>query len=265
MKIDVFLDGADQSMTTVVPPGKFSLDTESLSDGPHVLRFVAVGDDGVSSVRTVSFNVQNGPAIAVHGIVDGDIVQGNISVLANAYSSKVGDEFEPMRIETPAPVPTWAWVLVLSILAWGVGYVSLELHEREAIPVLVAAKSQSAPANVTAGSGDNAGGWEVLGEQVYGNNCSACHQVAGGGLPGVFPPLKGNAVVNANNPTEHIQSILLGLSDKVIDGVVYGAPMPPFGSSLSDEDVAAVVNHERSQWGNNAPLVTPADVRALRQ
>ncbi len=40
--------------------------------------------------------------------------------------------------------------------------------------------------------------------------------------------------------------------------------MPPFGSQLEDADVAAVVNYERSSWGNDAPLVSPEDVAAAR-
>ena len=45
------------------------------------------------------------------------------------------------------------------------------------------------------------GDWSVLGEQVYGNNCAACHATSGEGLTGVFPPLKGNAVVGAADPS----------------------------------------------------------------
>jgi mono/diheme cytochrome c family protein len=54
----------------------------------------------------------------------------------------------------------------------------------------------------------------VLGEQVYGNKCAACHQLTGLGLPGVFPPLKGSAVMTAADPTEHIRAVLRGLSGR---------------------------------------------------
>jgi len=43
------------------------------------------------------------------------------------------------------------------------------------------------------------------------------------------------------------------------------AVMPPFGPQLNDAEVAAVVNHERSSWGNEAPLVRAADVAAARR
>ena len=51
---------------------------------------------------------------------------------------------------------------------------------------------------------------------------------------------------------------------KVIDGVSYPSPMPPFAEQLSDADVADIVNHERSSWGNQAKQVTDEQVKALR-
>ena len=64
--------------------------------------------------------------------------------------------------------------------------------------------------------------------------------------------------------TDHIKTILDGLSNKTIDGVSYAAPMPPFGVNLTDEEVAAVANHERTSWGNASPAITASDVKALR-
>ena len=263
MRIDVYLDGNDHPYKTLTPPEKFQMDTENLSDGPHQLRFIATDNDGVTSERTVKFTVQNGPSIAVHGIVNGDTVHGTVSVLTNAYGSKIGDEFEPLRIETPVPIPTWAWVLFLSILAWGAGYISLELNARRGLPVIVTAPAKTLAEDVYTAKAPRED-WVELGAQVYGNNCASCHQVTGGGLPGIFPPLKGNQTVLDEDPTDHIKAIINGLSNKVIDGVSYSAPMPPFGSALSDEEVAAVVNHERTNWGNVSSTITASDVQALR-
>ena len=202
--------------------------------------------------------------IAVHGIRDDDVVAGEVAVLANAYSSKVGDIFEPMRIETPAPIPTWAWLLVLVVFSWGMWYLGIEYREHPAQASLMAPEAIEAREGVVARTAivDD---WQILGEQVYGNNCSACHQGSGEGLQGLFPPLRGNAVVTATDPTEHIRTILNGLQDKVIDGTVYPAPMPPFGTNLSDEEIAAVVNHERNTWGRSTSLIVPGDVIALRE
>lgn len=260
MQIEAYLDDADRPFRTISPPETFKLDTESLPDGAHELRLVAVDDDGTRSERRVRFFVRNGPAIAIHGIEQDDVVSGEISILANAYGSRIGDAFEPQRIESPVPIPTWAWVLVLCIFAWGAGYVALELHERDSLPLVARVTGAVNEPSPTAAAAD----WTALGAQVYGNNCSSCHQLNGTGLAGVFPGLVGNVAVIDTDPTDHIVAILQGLSGKVIDGVSYPGPMPPFGAALSDEEVAAVVNHERRQWGNEAPLVSPEQVAALR-
>jgi cytochrome c oxidase cbb3-type subunit 2 len=110
----------------------------------------------------------------------------------------------------------------------------------------------------------NQAAWAVLGEQVYGNKCAACHQLDGQGLPGVFPPLKGSAVVTSPDPTEHIHTVLRGLSGKTVGGVTYAAAMPEFADQLTDEEVAAVLSYERSSWGNQAQVVKSEDVLARR-
>src|SRR5262249_9723854 len=66
------------------------------------------------------------------------------------------------------------------------------------------------------------------------------------------------------DPSEHLRAVLHGLHGKTIGGVAYTAVMPPFGPQLNDAEVAAVVNHERSSWGNGAPLVRAEDVAAVR-
>jgi len=105
---------------------------------------------------------------------------------------------------------------------------------------------------------------EELGSATYTAHCAACHQATGQGIPNAFPPLADDPVVTADDPTEHVTTVLHGKQGSTINGVTYGAAMPPFAAQLSDEEIAAVVNHERTSWGNSAPLVTPADVAALR-
>ena len=40
--------------------------------------------------------------------------------------------------------------------------------------------------------------------------------------------------------------------------------MPAFKDLLNDDDVAAIVNHERTSWGNAAPTVSASEVAKLR-
>lgn len=105
----------------------------------------------------------------------------------------------------------------------------------------------------------DAGGSGLDGEQLYMTNCSACHQKAGTGLAGAFPPLAGSPIVNNKDPKLMIQIILQGY-----DARSEYAVMAPFAAQLTDEEIAAIATHERSSWGNDAPAVTAEDVKKIR-
>jgi mono/diheme cytochrome c family protein len=122
-----------------------------------------------------------------------------------------------------------------------------------AAPV-AAATSSSASAN-TASASDGAG--------VYTTNCSSCHQTNGAGVPGAFPPLALNPVVNGD-PAKLIHIVKYGLSGKVmVNGQAYDGTMPNWGQSLSDAQIASVVTYVRASWGNKASAVSAAGVGAV--
>ena len=102
------------------------------------------------------------------------------------------------------------------------------------------------------------------GQALFTATCAACHQATGEGLPGAFPPLKGNSAVNDADPTHHIHVVLHGLQGANVGGTVYSSPMPPFGTTLSDADVANIINYERGSWGNHGAPITAAQVAAER-
>ncbi|CAM5404874.1 c-type cytochrome [Rhodanobacter lindaniclasticus] len=103
------------------------------------------------------------------------------------------------------------------------------------------------------------------GAQLYATYCAACHQATGLGLPGAFPPLKGNPAVLNADPTKQLDVILHGLHGEPIDGVSYPSPMPPFAATLNDADIADIANHERISWDNKGkPVVTADQVKAVR-
>ncbi|NYT61759.1 cytochrome c [Alcaligenaceae bacterium] len=102
------------------------------------------------------------------------------------------------------------------------------------------------------------------GLKLFATNCASCHGAQGAGVPGVFPPLAGNPVVNAPDPTEHIIVVLQGLHGKSIAGTSYAAQMPSFAAQLSDAEIADIIGHERSSWGNHAPTPTAKDVAQIR-
>ncbi len=102
------------------------------------------------------------------------------------------------------------------------------------------------------------------GKALFASHCAVCHQATGMGIPGAFPPLKGNPAVDDADPTLHIDTVLHGAHGKVIAGKKYNGAMPPFGGQLNDAEVANIINYERSSWGNHAKHVTPAQVAAVR-
>jgi len=272
MRIEVFVDDEHEPRAGFEPPGELELDTRGLADGHHVLRVHASGSDGSAGIEEIPFVVRNGPGIAVVGLRKQEIVHGRIPILFNAYESRQDDVFEPGRVETPAPIPTWTWVLALAVVSWAMWYAASE-YRGHVESLAAAAPGAAAPAAPLASAAASSAPvqtstaepvWKAQGAQVFGNYCSPCHQLTGQGLPGVFPPLAGSPTVQASDPSEHLRTVLHGLHGKTIGGVAYPAVMPPFGPQLADAEVMAVVNHERSSWGNHAPLVQAADVAAAR-
>jgi nitrite reductase (NO-forming) len=102
------------------------------------------------------------------------------------------------------------------------------------------------------------------GASLYTANCAACHQATGQGIPGAFPPLKGNVAVLDADPAKQIDVVLNGLHGEAIGGTVYATPMPPFGPALNDAEIADIINHERSSWDNQGKLITSSEVKARR-
>ncbi len=66
------------------------------------------------------------------------------------------------------------------------------------------------------------------------------------------------------SPANLIQVVLNGGFGPSTQGHPRPFGMPPFVLDLSDTDIAAVLTHLRTQWGNNAAPVTELDVLQLR-
>lgn len=98
------------------------------------------------------------------------------------------------------------------------------------------------------------------GAQLYVQNCQSCHQANGEGLPGAFPPLKGSQVINGDDLELYVNIIMRGY-----DARPEYASMPAVGlnNGLSAEEVTALINYERSSWGNHAKPVTPEEVKKI--
>jgi cytochrome c oxidase cbb3-type subunit 2 len=105
---------------------------------------------------------------------------------------------------------------------------------------------------------------ELDGASLYTANCQSCHQENGEGLPGAFPPLKGSKIVLDENPDLMVDIIMNGYSGRVSEGF---GPMPAVGTmnNLTAEEISAIMNHEKTSWGNNAKKVTVDEVKQLME
>ncbi|MDP9108863.1 MAG: cytochrome c oxidase subunit II [Pseudomonadota bacterium] len=94
------------------------------------------------------------------------------------------------------------------------------------------------------------------GEKVFTANCAACHQANGKGVPGAFPALDGDPVVNGPRAPQ-IDILLNGKNNK----------MPAWKGVLSDTEIASVITYTRNSWSNKAAenIVQPAEVLAARK
>lgn len=104
------------------------------------------------------------------------------------------------------------------------------------------------------------------GASVYVDSCAACHKTDGSGYKRFFPELRGNPVVQAEDPTSLIHIVLSGATLPGVKGAPSSITMPAFGWRLKDQQVADVVNFVRTSWGNTAKVqVSASDVAKIRK
>jgi mono/diheme cytochrome c family protein len=105
------------------------------------------------------------------------------------------------------------------------------------------------------------------GKARYQTLCIACHQANGQGLPGLAPSLVKSEWVQgpASRP---VRIVLHGLQGPItVNGTMFASPvvMPPQKDVLDDAAISEVLTYVRNEWGNQAPPVQPADVKAIRE
>ena len=101
-----------------------------------------------------------------------------------------------------------------------------------------------------------------LGASIYANNCQACHQAQGEGIPDAFPPLANSDYLNADK-VRSIKVVTGGLEGELtVNGKVFNGVMPAW--SLPDEDIANVMTYIHSVWNNSNADFTPDEIKAAR-
>lgn len=100
------------------------------------------------------------------------------------------------------------------------------------------------------------------GAGLYQQHCALCHGAEGQGVPGVFPPLAGSDFL-VRERTLSMKAVMEGLVGEVtVNGQKYHGIMPPV--LLGDADLARVLNHVFSSWGNTVAKTTVQEVAAVR-
>jgi len=76
--------------------------------------------------------------------------------------------------------------------------------------------------------------------------------------------LKGSKVVLDDNHNIMVDIIMNGYSGRAAEGF---GPMPPVGTmnNLTAEEISAIMNHEKTSWGNNAKKITVEEVKQLME
>ena len=102
------------------------------------------------------------------------------------------------------------------------------------------------------------------GKKVYIKYCAACHQVDGGGVPGLNPPLEKTTHV-LGSKTKLIRIILKGMNThEEIDGETYSNIMAPH-NHLTNLQISDVLTYIRNSFGNKATAITSGDVKYVRE
>lgn len=134
------------------------------------------------------------------------------------------------------------WVLsaVVGVMAWAAAFGFGVEYEHVKLPTPEAAAMVNG---------------QVDGSAVY-QNCAACHQPNGEGLPGSFPPLAGHlpTLLAEEGGQNYVANVLVyGLQGSIeVNGSTYNGVMPSWGH-LSDAELAAVVDYVVSTWGGDLP------------
>ena len=189
--------------------------------------------------------------------------------IARIDASRASDEslirvHAQIRRNKVAASPVKFFAMVAAVIVASVGFFSVRqnfhqdtyLYDRQEIAAYQA---------YLASGGADAGPVVIDGAALYAQQCVACHQATGLGLPGAFPPLAGSEWVTTGNGDLVAKILLSGLSGPVVvKGNNYNGAMPAFGAVWDDAHIAAVATYIRSSWDNGAGEVTVEQVAAIR-
>lgn len=121
-KVFVFIDDELEPIAELPTPVQMEIDTRKLSDGKHVLKIVSKDPSGKEGIRSIPFEVRNGPAIAIEGLKEHAVVDGVVPLMINAYGKGDQKSFLISGSETPQSIPFWVWITLIVFVAWALYY-----------------------------------------------------------------------------------------------------------------------------------------------
>lgn len=87
----------------------------------------------------------------------------------------------------------------------------------------------------------------------------------GAGVPGVFPPIKGNSGLHAHDPKSLVRLVIEGAGSVKTPAHPEGFAMPSFGAKLTDAEIADLLSYVRASFGNQADSVSAGKVASVRK
>ena len=146
-----------------------------------------------------------------------------------------------------------------------VQYSGQYLTQADALAIATYLKSNIKP-SARAGTQPNAplAASSPAAQTLYKTHCATCHGDKGEGKAHTYPALAGNPAVVLAQPDNLIQMALYGGYGPSTAGQPRPYGMPPFLFTLNNQQIADVLNHIRSQWGNQASAVSPMQVDKAR-
>jgi nitrite reductase (NO-forming) len=106
-------------------------------------------------------------------------------------------------------------------------------------------------------------GAHVTGPELYATICATCHQANALGIPKAFPPLRESDFL-ARDRKRAIRIVMSGLRGPiVVNGAAFDGVMP--NPNLDDEQIASVLGHVMTSFGNHGTPVSVGEVSEVRK